>query len=647
MWDLLDVRRAISIEQQHALEPILFRITNVRQTRGLLRLEVVKKPGRTSATLDESLEDAAVWWPGTDDANSGRGIVKMANPDDSEIVVQPFDKAVIAPGATLWVWPVDFLRALREAWECEDRSSRALSVVHGRSFARTNHTHVPPNLPLRERQLAAVHLTDSRVGLLHGPPGTGKTYTLGVNIARLLAGTHWRVLITATTNTAVDQALISTDQALKQMGRDDLRHRLARVGSGFDPARYEGRSHLLPASNSPALQELMLLKAAEPDKKDVEAWIAWREHERALRAKLRVDVSAVFGNARVVAATATSIFYNLAAYDVVPWNFLVVDEASQFPAASAAMAATLADRVLFAGDPKQLPAVVQSQHPLCKRYMLQTAFDVFERNAPSVRLNEQSRMAPDICELVSQAFYRGELKVAEDKLLDDSWHDERKIAAAEFDHDSAIHVRQIDKESQWSPKYQGKIRYASAIDCAAVAQKLVNTGVKEEDIWVLTPYRAQRALIRNVLYRQGLKAVSVSTVHRAQGGEKRVVLFDPVEAGSKFLNGELGDRLLNVALSRAMARVFVFLSEGDMTNRRVAQIAALANSIRNPASRLAEMSLAELLRLHGAGADAIGKVIRIGNTVGEVKAFERSGEVVLVRCRQTGGLRRFKVRKAA
>lgn len=645
MWNVPNVRRAIEIEQQYAQEPIVFRVERCASVRGLQRLQVVRKPGRSSATLDESLEGARVWWPEKNGAPSGRGSVKMANADDGEVVIRSFDGTSIQAGADLWIYPIDFLQALRDAWACDDRAARALATMRPSTQRLT--PAAPTSAPLRDRQRQALQLTNSRVGLLHGPPGTGKTYALGVNVARLVKATNWRVLVTATTNSAVDQALISIDNALAQMGCEHLRGTLARVGSGFDPERFRDRPHLLPAANRDLIEELMHLKASEPDKRDVERWVEWREREQALRAKMKGGVSAIFGDARVVAATATSIFYNLQAYDEVPWNFLVVDEASQLPAASAVMASTLADRILFAGDPKQLPAVVQSNHPLCDEYLARTAFNIFEKLSPSVRLNEQSRMAPDICELVSTVFYRGELVVAKDKKDDPSWNAERRLPVASIDSNTAIGIRKIATESQWSPKYQGKIRYASAIDCAAVAEQLVSLGVDEHDIWILTPFRAQRALLRNILYRQGLKKVSVSTVHRAQGGERRVVLFDPVEAGSKFLSGNLGDRLLNVAISRAMARLFLFLSDGDKNNPKVAQIVALADAINDPKSRTSELTLSDLIRRYGFGTDAIGKVVQVGTTVGEVRAFERSGEVIVVRCRRTGDLRKFKVRMAA
>lgn len=646
-WNLADVRRAIMLEQDQAKEPLLFKVKSVARTRGHLRLEVIKKPGVASGTLDENLEETRAWWLTKPGAQPCMGTVKMVNPDDGELVIRAADQATIEVGAELRVYPVDYLQKLLDAWNDGMRAARALNMIGSARDRLCGQPRASSDLPLRARQRQAIELTDAQIGLLHGPPGTGKTYTLGVNIARLVASTSWRILVTATTNTAVDLALLSADDALARMGRDDLRGLLTRMGSGFDPDKFKGRDHLLPAAKNSALEALRAHNAKEPDKKDAERWIAWKEIERALRAQMRTDVSTLFGDARVIAATSASILYNLSAYDTVPWRFLVVDEASQLTGATAVMMATLSERVLFAGDPKQLPAVVQSEHPLCRRYMRSTAFDIFEDTAPSVRLNEQSRMSPDLCELVSKVFYRGELAVAGDKAHDRSWHEERKIGLPGSKQDDAIIIRRIGSESQWSQNYGGRIRYESAKACVAKVKQLLSRGVAESDIWALTPYRAQRNLLRNILYAEKLRAVSVSTVHRAQGGERRVVIFDPVEAGGKFLNGELGDRLLNVALSRAMAQVVLLVSQGDLTNQRVAQIEALARAICTPSLRASGQTLAELLRTHGFGKSAIGHTVQVGDTVGNVVAFERDGAVVVIRCLSTGALRKYRTRMAA
>ena len=58
------------------------------------------------------------------------------------------------------------------------------------------------------------------------------------------------------------------------------------------------------------------------------------------------------------------------------------------------------------------------------------------------------------------------------------------------------------------------------------------------------------------------------------GSEKSTVFFDPVLGTHQALT----DRLINVALSRAKARLVVAFSKGDLANPRLAQIQALMGS---------------------------------------------------------------------
>jgi hypothetical protein len=74
------------------------------------------------------------------------------------------------------------------------------------------------------------------------------------------------------------------------------------------------------------------------------------------------------------------------------------------------------------------------------------------------------------------------------------------------------------------------------------------------------------------MIKKGLKAaelsrIKVSTVHRAQGSQHHTIIFDPVDGASKFILDEaIGPRLINVAISRAKARVVLLLSAGDRAN---------------------------------------------------------------------------------
>lgn len=103
--------------------------------------------------------------------------------------------------------------------------------------------------------------------------------------------------------------------------------------------------------------------------------------------------------------------------------------------------------------------------------------------------------------------------------------------------------------------------------------------VEASDVLILTPFRAQRALMRSMLGRNGQKAVRVSTVHRAQGSERKIVIFDPVDAGSPFLNSETGRRLINVAASRAQAHLIILVGNTDLQNPILAKVAERARQL--------------------------------------------------------------------
>ncbi len=112
-----------------------------------------------------------------------------------------------------------------------------------------------------------------------------------------------------------------------------------------------------------------------------------------------------------------------------------------------------------------------------------------------------------------------------------------------------------------------------------MVHELLGSYVEADDILILTPFRAQRALIKSMLGRQGQKEVRASTVHRAQGGEQKIVIFDPVDAGSPFLHSETGRRLINVAASRAQAHLIILAGEADLRNPFLSQIAERARRL--------------------------------------------------------------------
>ena len=80
---------------------------------------------------------------------------------------------------------------------------------------------------------------------------------------------------------------------------------------------------------------------------------------------------------------------------------------------------------------------------------------------------------------------------------------------------------------------------------------------------MITPFSRQAALISAELTSRGISTVTVGTVHRLQGAQRRVILFSPVydstELFAPFINRSAN--MMNVAVSRAQDAFLVF---GDM-----------------------------------------------------------------------------------
>ena len=107
------------------------------------------------------------------------------------------------------------------------------------------------------------------------------------------------------------------------------------------------------------------------------------------------------------------------------------------------------------------------------------------------------------------------------------------------------------------------------------------------DIAVVSPYRPQTRLIRDLIRRRLGRAapsdLEVSTIHRFQGREKRLVVIDTVDAPpgrSWFLDERRNrdfPRLLNVALSRAREQLVIVASVAGL--RRTLPPDALLNRL--------------------------------------------------------------------
>lgn len=644
---LADIRAALGAELSATPEYYDFKVLHAERDGSLWRVTLEpgyvfaegQRPGSASAQalLDDSLDGAAAWWGAP--AKGGASVLAVVAEDD-QLVLQNASSPPPPAGHLIRLYPTRFLNAVADAWWDTPWAEAALAALPDLSHPRPLRGGTPltgePFRWLRPAQRAALALAGHSSAFLWGPPGTGKTTTLGVLLAEYLERQPAaRVLLLSTTNQAVDQATLAVDKALHKGRREALRGTVQRLGTRFDAAAYAGREHLIPTQDRDLIARLARAEAARPSARDALALKAWADRVAELRDQLRASSLQVLRRCRLAGMTTTRAAFTLktlrelAPEGEAPFDLVVFDEASQVSLAHALVLMPLGRARLFAGDPQQLSPVQRADDRGARRWLGRSPFAEMPKGAAAsgqavALLDEQSRMAPPIGELVSELFYDGALRVAQDALASPDWLATRQRALCDIGPEVHVHLQRMKTDGGWVAAERGPVRRESAEAIAAlVDQALASGDWRPDELIVLTPFRAQRALIRQRLRaRQLPEAVRVSTVHRAQGSEAPVVLFDPADGAQPFLHGEAAQRLLNVALSRAQAKLVLFVSPADAASPL---LAPLVQRLRLAGDTRAVTPLLALAREPGFPANALGRRVSAGRHEGEVARISADG----------------------
>jgi hypothetical protein len=578
---------ALTAERAISMQGAPFEVLDADWEENLIVLSVKPGKSRHKLPLDEGLEGARIRWGQVLDEG---GLIKMVDPDKERIVLQLIEGRMPEAGKTVWVFQNDFLGPLIDMWNGPMASLAAKRLRQSKDDLDPLQPVKP--LPddyrdLRERQVEAVQSAAYRCSIVIGPPGTGKSYTIGALTSYLLRRfPKGRVLVVGPTNVAVDTAILAIDDWLQRLGRHDLAMQVKRIGAHFDPKKYAERPHLLAEGIAERVNDYLLLEATEPPKAKIAEYVKWKDQMATARASLGADIEETAAGARVVGVTvATAIRWH--EYLRAPaFPFVLCDEASQVLGPAAMMITTLGQQTIFAGDPNQLSPIARTENKSIRGQLTRTAFDTFS-HVKTTRLNEQSRMTQAICTAIGTTFYDGDLRVCRKAARDAEWKRERSAFYVDGREVPRICFDEVGEPATYSPKYGGFIRYDSAQLVLNACDKLAGSYVDPSDIVVLTPFRAQVALIRQFL-RRNHPQISVSTIHRAQGSEKTLVIVDPVDASSPFFSGAEGRRLINVAISRAKAHVVIPIHGGDLANPSLKKIHTQSTKFWNRAGNFAQ-----------------------------------------------------------
>ena len=382
---------------------------------------------------------------------------------------------------------------------------RRTDVLFGRAepaFAGDDGTtYVDNNGAQDEAVRRAVRAED--FALVHGPPGTGKTYTIA-RLVRALVENGDRVLLSAFTNRAVDNAL----EALRDQGFEGAVRYGTETGVRDD------------------MTDLRLVARGDPN-------------ERV--AELR--------NASVVAATTAGCGSRTLTEE--EFDVAVVDEASQLTEPGTLAAINRADRFVLVGDHRQLPPVVRSETDLRT-----SLFERLVEDHPDAAtlLDRQYRMNQRIQAFPSREFYDGKLRPATGEVAGRRLTDLDEVDADALPDYLADPVAFLDPDGD----QDGNRNEAEADRVAAVVDDLLAAGLDPDDIGVIAPFRAQVAEIGRRV------DVTVDTVDRFQGSSEEAIVVSFVATGD--LDGPIFEdhRRVNVALTRAKRSLVLVGDEGAL-----------------------------------------------------------------------------------
>lgn len=515
----------------------------------------------------------------------------------------------------LYVNDITYQRMLDALEELEHASGRLVAlrdIIAGRSDpvpveepAELSFINEDLNQSQREAVRKAIAAED--IFLIHGPPGTGKTTTLIEVIAQAVRQDEF-VLATAASNTAVDNivtTLLGTGIDVVRVGHparvtdrlheQTLAHRIQQNETYHKAEKKREQAHQLldeqEELTAPSgryrrgMSNDRIMDLAE-NGEGARGVPPDRIAEMAEYLELEDRIDAMFEEAEELEDQAieeelltadvvctTNATAGREMFDSLSFDLLVIDEATQATEPSCLIPITHADRLVMAGDHRQLPPTVLNQEA-ADRGLHRSLFEslIEDHEGISHTLQTQYRMHETIMGFPDQSFYETDL-VAADAVRDHTLAD--RGVSIDGTYASVLNPEEplvfIDtSESDTSERSRhGSTSTENPFEAGLVkdlVDALLENGVLADSIGVITPYADQVDRIQELLD----DSVEVDTVDGFQGREKDVIILSLTRSNEDDRIGFLDDeRRLNVAMTRAREKLVVVGDSETLTTAPV------------------------------------------------------------------------------
>lgn len=467
------------------------------------------------------------------------------------------------------------------------------------------------NQELNESQKEAVRkaIKAEDIHLIHGPPGTGKTVT-SVEVIEQYIEKDKEVLACADSNVAVDnlvEHLVSRGRRVVRVGhparvtpvlrkhtldylleKNDTYQKAQELREEAFELKDEQEDYTYPSGRwRRGLSNEAIKSLAEKDKgsRGIPP-NKMKEMAKSLELQEKIDelfdkvddleekaVSEVLERSDVVCSTNSSSASQ--ALEEEDFDLCVIDEATQATEPSCLIPSIKAEKLVMAGDHKQLPPTILNEE--AKREGLdETMFErliaLFGDNVKTL-LKIQYRMHEKIMRFSADEFYNGELLAdssVEAHTLKDIIDRDPK---GKFRHvlDPYPPLSMIDTKMEMPERTRSgstsKENPGEAVLAKELAEEYLDLGLEATDIGIITPYKDQADLIEKKIVEENLE---IDTVDGFQGREKEVIILSLTRSNDEGFIGFLKDlRRLNVSLTRAKRKLIVLCDKSTLSSNEV------------------------------------------------------------------------------